>query len=272
MRSYRISTIAKLLCMSADAIRFFEKKKIIHPTRSPENNYRMYTLEDVRRLYDCCGFTAVGFSIREVEQIMHQLPKADMPSLLEKQEDKLRAQIRELQNALERLQRMKDGLNDPIDTVGQLTVVELPPQIFFRYCHADELDTEMMKSPLYQPVRAHRNLLTCSVVIPGMSRSAGSMEFDFDYGFTIEEAVARSYGFQLLPPVKRIRGGRRLRAVIETDAVISRADLTETLAQMVQKGGDMGKDVLCRVLDLSYDVGHEKRKYEILMALPENCP
>ena len=28
----------------------------------------MYTLEDVRRLYDCCGFTAVGFSIREVEQ------------------------------------------------------------------------------------------------------------------------------------------------------------------------------------------------------------
>ena len=68
MRSYRISTIAKLLCMSADAIRFFEKKKIIPPTRSPENNYRMYTLEDVRRLYDCCGFTAVGFSIREVEQ------------------------------------------------------------------------------------------------------------------------------------------------------------------------------------------------------------
>ena len=28
----------------------------------------MYTLEDVRRLYDCCGFTAVGFSIREAEQ------------------------------------------------------------------------------------------------------------------------------------------------------------------------------------------------------------
>ena len=38
---------------SSDAIRFYEKKNIIIPERVVNNNYRQFTLDDIRRLYDC---------------------------------------------------------------------------------------------------------------------------------------------------------------------------------------------------------------------------
>ena len=48
MKKYStISEISKLLGLSTDTIRFYEKKGLVHPHVNPENNYRMYTLMNV---------------------------------------------------------------------------------------------------------------------------------------------------------------------------------------------------------------------------------
>ena len=38
MKSLKINTVAKLVKMTSDAIRFYEKQKIITPKRSDKNN------------------------------------------------------------------------------------------------------------------------------------------------------------------------------------------------------------------------------------------
>ena len=53
MKKYStISEISKLLGLSTDTIRFYEKKGLVHPHVNPENNYRMYTLMNVLELLD----------------------------------------------------------------------------------------------------------------------------------------------------------------------------------------------------------------------------
>ena len=43
-KTYTISQISKLLGLTNDAIRFYEKKGLVHPTTNPHNNYRMYMI------------------------------------------------------------------------------------------------------------------------------------------------------------------------------------------------------------------------------------
>ena len=49
---YTISEIGKLLGLTTDAIRFYEKKGLVHPKLHPHNHYRMYHLDNVLELLD----------------------------------------------------------------------------------------------------------------------------------------------------------------------------------------------------------------------------
>ena len=47
METYKISQIAKLLGLSSDTIRFYEKKGLVHPSENPDNQYREYDLDNI---------------------------------------------------------------------------------------------------------------------------------------------------------------------------------------------------------------------------------
>ena len=46
-KTYTISQISKLLGLTNDAIRFYEKKGLVHPTINPYNSYSIYNLKNV---------------------------------------------------------------------------------------------------------------------------------------------------------------------------------------------------------------------------------
>lgn len=52
METYKISQIAKLLGLSSDTIRFYEKKGLVHPSVNPDNQYREYDLDNILELLD----------------------------------------------------------------------------------------------------------------------------------------------------------------------------------------------------------------------------
>ena len=64
MKKYStISEISKLLGLSTDTIRFYEKKGLVHPHVNPENNYRMYTLMNVLELLDVIYYRHLDFPL-----------------------------------------------------------------------------------------------------------------------------------------------------------------------------------------------------------------
>lgn len=69
--TFRIGELSKLFGVSTDAIRYYEKVGILSPKRNAANNYRYYTLDDVRKILTIRELLSLNFStdqIRDFQQ------------------------------------------------------------------------------------------------------------------------------------------------------------------------------------------------------------
>ena len=78
----KISEVAALLGVSTDAVRFYEKKNIIHPGRNDNNRYRDFTQDDLTRLFDCKHLQNVGFSLSEIAEIITDTAPEDVSGMV----------------------------------------------------------------------------------------------------------------------------------------------------------------------------------------------
>ena len=67
-KTFKIGELSKLFDIGVDSIRYYEKVGILNPIRNEENNYRLYTVEDVRKLTMIRELLNLNFS---TEQIKH---------------------------------------------------------------------------------------------------------------------------------------------------------------------------------------------------------
>lgn len=92
-KTYTISQISKLLGLTNDAIRFYEKKGLVHPTINPHNSYRMYTLKNVLELLDIIYYRHLDFSIIEIQELYQNLDPTQAYQLVETQKIKVERRI-----------------------------------------------------------------------------------------------------------------------------------------------------------------------------------
>lgn len=67
--AWTINEIAKRTGVSKDAIRFYEKEKLISPKRA-DNNYRIYSAEDLLKLKYISVMKYAHFSVKEINSFM----------------------------------------------------------------------------------------------------------------------------------------------------------------------------------------------------------
>lgn len=94
MKKYStISEISKLLGLSTDTIRFYEKKGLVHPHVNPENNYRMYTLMNVLELLDVIYYRHLDFPLSDIYELSKTLEPSYTIELIEKKEEETKRKI-----------------------------------------------------------------------------------------------------------------------------------------------------------------------------------
>ena len=94
MKKYStISEISKLLGLSTDTIRFYEKKGLVHPHVNPENNYRMYTLMNVLELLDVIYYRHLDFPLSDIYELSKTLKPSYTIELIEKKEEETKRKI-----------------------------------------------------------------------------------------------------------------------------------------------------------------------------------
>lgn len=64
---FKINELAKLFNVSTDIIRYYEKQGLITPIRNEENNYRYYTIEDVKKLMMIRELLGLNFSLEQIK-------------------------------------------------------------------------------------------------------------------------------------------------------------------------------------------------------------
>ena len=74
-----VSQLAKRLNISADTIRHYVRSGLLNPQRDPENGYKRFTQDDLKRLQFILQAKSLGFSLNDIQTIMDQSSHGESP-------------------------------------------------------------------------------------------------------------------------------------------------------------------------------------------------
>lgn len=120
-QTMKIKELADLMGVSTATIRFYEEKRLLHPSKH-QNGYRHYTEEDVKDLKLIIAFRRAAFSLNDIKTIidLRRLPqslqcKMDSLEFMQKQIKHVKGQITflsQLMSILEQIEQLVDK-NEP---------------------------------------------------------------------------------------------------------------------------------------------------------------
>jgi DNA-binding transcriptional MerR regulator len=68
--TFQIGELAKRTALSIDAIRFYERRKLLPPAFRSAGRFRLYTTDDIARLRFVQRMQRLGFSLEEIKKLM----------------------------------------------------------------------------------------------------------------------------------------------------------------------------------------------------------
>ena len=83
--------------LSRSNIRFYEKEKLIEPSRNESNGYRDYSENDVENIKKIAYLRTLGISIEDIRSIISE--KVTLQEMLVRQDKVLKGQITDLNKA-----------------------------------------------------------------------------------------------------------------------------------------------------------------------------
>lgn len=69
-RTFQIGELARRTALSIDAIRFYERRKLLPPASRSAGRFRLYTPGDIERLRFVRQMQHLGFSLEEIKELM----------------------------------------------------------------------------------------------------------------------------------------------------------------------------------------------------------
>lgn len=136
---YKIGDMAKLLGLSKEALRKFERRGLITPVKDEENGYRYYGTLDITSLIRCRSYHRYGFSMNEIASLMNT---RDLDFIIDKykeREDSLRERIRLdslMLRYLEDIRRTTESIHENYQKCSQAIC---PPYYSLEYMKNDVL-------------------------------------------------------------------------------------------------------------------------------------
>lgn len=127
----RIGDVSKMLHISDQMIRYYEKKGIIHPRRSKDGKYRLYSMADVFMIFDAMRYKEWGISLGEVDDIVSGDYFEKMASRLAETEEHLEAEIEYKVLYKTRIKQLKRRMKLVQYNLGKYVVMEKEPSEMF---------------------------------------------------------------------------------------------------------------------------------------------
>lgn len=95
---YQIHEVCERCHLSRKAVRLYEEKGLLHPGRIQGN--RIYNKEDVLRLHCISYYRGLGFSLEQIQQLLHGSSEKCLKELLVTHKEQLNRKLEEKQEQL----------------------------------------------------------------------------------------------------------------------------------------------------------------------------
>ena len=121
-KSYSIGQVSKLLGLSVEGIRNYEKAGIIQSRRREESNYRSYSYLDITSLVRARMYRALGFSLSETEALTNDRSIEELSAALRDRREDI---VREQRLLTAKLSLLKELEEETAALESRLGLVEL---------------------------------------------------------------------------------------------------------------------------------------------------
>lgn len=204
---YKIGDVARILGISTDLLRYYEKKGVVTPYKDVHNDYRYYDSWDINFLMDCLWFKNFGFSIEQIADMVRIPSAEDLQDIFVYKEDELRSTIRRCELLLRRSQEYRAQLDRIDDLLWECELADSPEVVRFINRVGNEYPTgEGLERFARQWLEAmpfnHRYF---EISVPALT---GGDDMDFRWGFALTPEYVRALDFPVTPPAERIPAQR----------------------------------------------------------------
>ena len=125
-KTYTIGELAKILGITAETIRYYERKKIITPIHDENSGYRYYTAWDLHMIIRARCYLGFGFTIEQVSNLLQKDNIEQIDDILASQEQVLQENIIYQMNVLKKLRINRMLINYSKNNDHNLTIRSRP--------------------------------------------------------------------------------------------------------------------------------------------------
>lgn len=209
MKYYTTKQMACILGVSIDTLRHYEDKGILNPCRDEDNNYRLYSISDIRKFNACRIFRTFNFTIEETAKLLEWESINYIKDSVDYKLEELKKERMFLDEKISNLKVYKKKVQDIQDLNGRIVIKKMPDLYYFTTQRVDQYEADLKNDGLkkrwiqYFPVTQWARRVKLSKL-----RSM-SGELSYDNGIMIESDVAKKINFpkELIESAERIEGG-----------------------------------------------------------------
>ena len=196
---YKIGEVARILGISTDLIRYYEKKGVVKPKKNRSNRYRYYDVWDVNLLIDCIWYKKMGFGIEEIGRMSNVESHDDLVARLSARSGEISESMRYQELLLARMRSLTDSI---VRVKGGVGVCDLRTNREFLYYLN-------RKNEIFEDTPALRSLneewsrfmpFTKRLFYIGSDTLEGEKD-DYRWGYSIGMEYVSYFSIEAVPPV-----------------------------------------------------------------------
>lgn len=139
---FKISDVARIVGVSPETLRLYEKKGILEPVKNPKSGYRYYRPLDVGTLIRCRSYGQYGINIADSAQLINDDSVLEVHGRLQAQEAVMAYEIEKQQRALRLMKDLNQVMLRCEEEAGRCSLAQAPPMLRLDYQHNGDLFLE----------------------------------------------------------------------------------------------------------------------------------
>ena len=213
---YRIGDVAKMLGISTDLLRYYEKKGIVHPQKDARNDYRYYESWDINFLIDCLWYKQFNFSIDEIAHIVTDADYDGLSDELVRKEAELEESLRRQQLLLERMRIHRAEMQRGREMLGKCDIVTSRATICYMNRHNFAYDDDPAQAGLTQAWLKYMPFVRRCFEIRLNDLPGGDGEGNFSWGLSLNPKYTDDFTVDCHEPVKFLPSKKCIHSVFRS--------------------------------------------------------
>lgn len=250
---YKIGDVAKILGISTDLVRYYEKKGVVAPEKGQSNNYRYYDTWDINFLIDCLWYKNFGFSIDSIADIESNSTYESLDDCLSRKAAEIEETARHYQLLHERLLRQQETMKTVEGLLGRCEITMGPDFIYYLNRHNFEYESDSTLQTISRRWLKYMPFSTRYFECPSDHTSGANDRYS--WGFSLDRHYVEAFDVKYKAPVVHVESRLCIHSAFKSSGKNafspSRLDYMYKYARQndLKPAGNAFGHLVCSVLD-----------------------